>query len=181
MNSADLIRTIEQDPRRLIGGMIGELRSNLGTSHYRRLSDEELFQRGYAVYHHLTEWLAFQDEAPVQTAGEDLGRRRFAEGIPLGQVILALILEEKRIWEFLGASLGPPDQDLRRAVQEFFQKTIYFTGHGYETALAESNRRARRAEVPATPAPKPPSRAEPGDEEQGPEISRGGQIGEFGG
>jgi len=177
MNSADLIRVIEQDPRPLVESLYGELRTNLGTSHYHRLSNEELFRRGQAIYQHLVGWLGLRDESAIRRAGEDLGKQRFAEGIPLGQVVLALILEEKHLWEF-GATASAPEEGLRLEVAEFFGRIIYSTAHGYEEALAESSRRSRRAAVPQ--APVGPT-SQPAQEKPDMQISRGGEVGEFGG
>ena len=57
MNAIDLIRVIEEQAHPLVESLYGELRSNLGTSHYHRLSNEELFRRGHAVYQNLAAWL----------------------------------------------------------------------------------------------------------------------------
>ncbi|HEY7679357.1 MAG TPA: hypothetical protein VIC04_02485 [Terriglobia bacterium] len=180
MNRADLIRVIQQEARPLVEGLYGELRTNLGTSHYHRLSNEELFRRGQAVYQHLAEWLASRDETAIRRAGEELGRRRFAEGIPLGQVVLALILEEKHLWVYGGA--GPaPEESLKLEVAEFFGRTIYSTAHGFEEALADSIRRSGRTAVPAVPVERISQKPAPAQEKSDMQISRGGDVGELGG
>lgn len=181
MDSANLIRLIQQEARPLVEGLYSELRTNLGTSHYHRLSNEELFRRGQAVYQHLAEWLQTGDNSAIRRYGEDLGKRRFAEGIPLGQVVLALILEEKHLWRFGGGVASPPEEGLREKVAEFFGRTIYSTARGYEEALAESDQRSRRAATPPAPAEREAAKAKPTEEEPGETISRGGQVGEFGG
>ena len=181
MKAQELIQFIEKEAHPLVNELMAELRTNLGTSHYRRLKDEELDRRVSTVYLHLREWLATKDELAIQKAGEELGQRRFAEGIPLGQVVMALILEEKRLVDFLRNSGVQADEALWHAITEFYQKTIYHTALGYEAALAKSNRLARRAVV--SPAEAEPAAAKPevGKEEPDLEISRGGQVGEFGG
>lgn len=70
MDSADLVRLIQHDTRALVESLHAELRTNLGTSHYHRLSNEELFRRGQAVYQHLANWLGTPDEAAVRAAGQ---------------------------------------------------------------------------------------------------------------
>lgn len=181
MNSADLVRVIQEEGRNLVESLFGEFRSNLGTSHYHRLSNEELFRRGYAVYQNLASWLKTQDAAAAHLAGEQLGKQRFAEGIPLGQVVLALILEEKHLWKYTINRGLEADEKLRMEVAEFFARAIYSTALGYEAALSESNRGGQRTAVssPAAGAggSAPPSTAE--QEEISP--SRSGQVGEFGG
>jgi hypothetical protein len=180
MDSASLIRIIQQEARPLVESLYTELRTNLGTSHYHRLSNEELFRRGQAIYHHLVDWLALHDEAAARSYGEDLGRRRFAEGIPLGQVVLALVLEENHLWDFVSSRKPPAEEDLRRQVSDFFARIVYYTACGYERQLAASDRRPR----PAAASPQPESVAAakaPASDSKDLEISRGGDVGEFGG
>jgi hypothetical protein len=181
MNSADLIGVIQADARPLVESLYGELRTNLGTSHYHRLSNEELFRRGQAVYQHLGEWLAARDAAAIHRTGEDLGKRRFSEGIPLGQVVLALILEEKHLWEYTSRLGSQSDEKLRLDVAEFFARTIYSTALGYEESLAASNRRAGRAMIPPKPSEEAASQQDSTQERRDMPISRGGQVGELGG
>ncbi len=180
MDPAGLIRVIQQAARPLVESLYAELRTNLGTSHYHRLSNEELFRRGQAVYQNLADWLASHDEAVLRSYGEDLGRRRFAEGIPLGQVVLALILNENHLWDHVSSLNQQVDENLRRQVSDFFARTIYSTAHGYEQQLAASNRPARAATVAPPHAGAGAAKAPPTDS-KGNEISRGGDVGEFGG
>ena len=185
MNATEIIRIIEKGSEQYFSGLVEEVRSNLGTSHYRRLSNDELARRITAVYLNLEHWIATRDEAVVQSTGVDLGKRRFEEGIPLGQVVLALVLEENYLRKYLSNQGVPPEGEWGQTITEFFQKTMYSTAHGYEVALAHSNRLAQRAAVPAKPPaaapPKPVSRTEDAKAEGDVQISRGGQIGEFAG
>lgn len=181
MNATDLIRVIQEQAHPLVESLYGELRSNLGTSHYHRLSNEELFRRGHAVYQNLAAWLNSRDAAAVHRAGVELGRKRFAEGIPLGQVVLALILEEKHLWEFTSAMSSPADEKLRLEVAEFFARDIYSTALGYEEALAESQRKSRGSIVPPTAPGGETKTAKSSEDNQEISTSRSGQVGEFGG
>ncbi|OFW34808.1 MAG: hypothetical protein A3J28_13245 [Acidobacteria bacterium RIFCSPLOWO2_12_FULL_60_22] len=183
MKAADIIQIIEKELPQYFSGLIQEVRTNLGTSHYRRLSDEELSRRIVAVYHHLEEWIAGREDSAIRIAGEDLGKRRFDEGVPLGQVVLALVLEEKYLSQFLSNAGVSLEGEWAQVIVEYFQKMIYHTARGYETALAQSNRLAQRATVPLK-APEPaklPSRTKADKPESDMEISRGGEIGEVGG
>ena len=183
MDSAELARTIQSEARPLIEGLYTELRSNFGTSHYHRLSNDDLFRRGQAVYLQLADWLASHDEAAIRRLGENLGKQRFAEGIPLGQVVLALILEEKHLWAYLkertGSDAYRPDERLHQAVSEYFQKTIYSTARGFEESLALSNQRARRSAPEAAGKVMTKADAIKAEGEMG--VSRGGDVGEQGG
>ena len=199
MNSTDLVRVIEREGRQLVEGLHGELKANLGTSYYRALGEDEFFERVYSMFQRLAQWLVSKDDAHIQSVAEERGKMRFAEGIPLGQVVLALMLTERHLWDYLGATDRQVDESLRSTVIAFFQKTVYSTARGYEAKLTESNRLARRAgagqgadvptvgkastkplaaiEKPKTDAPKKDA---PKDEDDL-EVSRGGQVGELGG
>ncbi|MBI3933239.1 MAG: hypothetical protein HY316_01015 [Acidobacteria bacterium] len=181
MNATDLMRIIREQGRPLVESLFGELRTNLGTSHYHRLSNEELFRRGQAVYQHLEGWLTSRDAAALHRSGEELGKKRFAEGIPLGQVILALILEEKHLWEFAAGKGVRADEKLRLDVAEFFARFIYSTALGFEQSLADSQQQSRKSIEPPRGADAGVPATKPTEEKQEMPASRGGQVGEFGG
>jgi hypothetical protein len=162
------------------------LKTNLGTSHYHRLSDEELIRRHSRILSILTQWLLAEDEAEIRKSGEELGDKRFHEGTPLGQVVLVLIIVEKIFLQYMQNSGQPLDAETRRSVEVFFQKAIYYTAKGYEVALAVSNRMTKQpgeSDIPDSAetdlrAGKAPARV---TKEGDMEISRGGQVGEHGG
>ena len=185
MTAAEMIQIIEKGSAQYFSGLIQEVRSNLGTNHYRRLSEDELARRITAVYLNLEHWIATRDDVAVRSTGEDLGKRRFDEGMPLGQVVLALVLEENYLRKYLSNQGVSPEGEWGQTITEFFQKMMYTTAHGYEVALARSNRLAQRATVAPTPPPvapaKPLSRTDAPEAEGDVQISRGGQIGEVAG
>lgn len=177
MDAADIIQVIERGAQEYFNGLLQEVRTNLGTTYYRRLSTEGLTRRMTVVYKGLENWLVGRNEAAVQTAGQDLGKLRFNEGTPLGQVVLSLVLEEKYLRRYIadqGVSLG---DEWSKVISEYFQKLIYNTAQGFEACLAKSNRLSERAvpvphSSPAEAQPQQPSELE---------ISRAGQIGEVSG
>ncbi|MBI2817737.1 MAG: hypothetical protein HYX72_12440 [Acidobacteria bacterium] len=177
MNAAALAKVIQGNPCQLLDELNAELRSNLGTSHYHRLTEEELIKRHAATFQSLSEWLANRDVAVLRKNGEDLGRRRFREATPLGQVILVLILVEKHLCTFLDGS-HQVDPEARDAVTEFFQKFAYYTAKGYESELAASNTSVRRV-APGRDEFLKKDAAKSAERDM--EISRGGQVGEHGG
>jgi hypothetical protein len=179
MDAVEIIQVIESGAQQFFNGLLQEVRMNLGTTYYRRLSNEELARRMTVVYKGLENWLVGPNEAAVQAAGEDLGKRRFEESIPLGQVVLSLLLEEKYLRKYIadqGVSLG---DEWSKVISDYFRRLIYAVGQGYEAALAHSNRHAL-GNVPVEDHPHHEARRqpEPGGEI---EISRGGEIGEVSG
>ncbi len=178
MSNAAFTQTVHAEMRPLIESIFGELRANPGTSHYHRLSDEELFRRGGAVYLHLLDWLIERDAEPVQKAGTELGHKRFAEGIPLGQVVLAVLLEEKHLWKYPATAAFAADAELVRATAEFFQTFIYWTAKGFLAEL-ESGKMLPGRVVPPPAQHMPTKKAAQQEDDE--LITRGGQIAEFGG
>jgi hypothetical protein len=168
---------LQEQDRPMLEGLFGELRTNLGTSHYHRLSNEELFRRGRAVLARLVEWLTARDAGAVHRFSQELGRQRCEEGIPLGQVVLSFILGEKQIWRFAGQQGLQAEEPLRLEVAEFFARMTYSTALGYEEALSESQRKSRG---PAATSPKAAATTVEEIQEDLP-ISRSGDIGEHGG
>lgn len=93
------------------------------------------------------------DEA-LQAAYNELGEKRAAEGIPLSEVVYALILTKSHLRDYI-ASVGLVDsavelyqvQELHRMVGHFFDLAIMSTVKGYERGAALGH--AASASVPA--------------------------------
>jgi hypothetical protein len=73
----------------------------------------------------------------------DLGRRRCEEGIPLHEVVYALILSKKHLLIYArdqgqgGSAIEIyGEQELVNRVDQFYDDALYFTAAGYEAALA---------------------------------------------
>ncbi len=177
MDAAEIIQVIEQGAERFFNGLLQEVRSNLGTTYYRRLSNEEVARRMTVVYEGLESWLTAHNEAAVHNAGEDLGKRRFNESIPLGQVVLSLVLEEKYVRKYLADQNVLLDDEWSNVISEYFQRLIYSSAQGYETALAHSNRLA----LGNVPVEHPPHAELPQPPQDDLAVSRAGQIGEVSG
>jgi len=92
MLSIRLVHMIEDHADELTRGVIRTLQSDPRTPHYHRLTNEELHYRTFSVYHNLGHWLSRNSEEPVESAYTDLAKRRYAEGVPLHEVILALLM-----------------------------------------------------------------------------------------
>ncbi|MSO20095.1 MAG: hypothetical protein EXQ56_06460 [Acidobacteria bacterium] len=126
----------------------------------------------------LLDWLIERDAAAIQKAGTDLGQKRFAEGILLGQVVLAVLLEEKHLWKYPATAAFAADAELVRATAEFFQSFIYWTAKGFLAQL-ESGKMLPGRVVPPPAQHMPTQKAS--QQEASELITRGGQIAEFGG
>lgn len=146
-----LIRTIENNAEDLAQGVVKKLHTNPRTESYHRLSQRDVYNRCYEIYHNLGLWLWEESDHAIHKRYVELGERRFDEGIPLAQVLWALIFIKERLLEHLG-DCGMVDsamdlyqqQEFVRLINRFFDRAVCYTGEGYE--------RKAHASKPATEA-----------------------------
>jgi len=143
MLSFRLVHMIESHAEQLTRGVVHDLQTNPRTPAYHKLSAEELHHRAYAVYRNLGRWLGEETEQTIEAFYGELGKKRHAEGIPLCEVVYALLLVKYHLRDYIRAS-GLVDsavemyqeQELHRLVGHFFDRAIYFTVKSYESEAA---------------------------------------------
>jgi len=143
MLSARLVRMIEDHADELTQGLVRNLQSHPQTPSYRQLSRDNLHGRIYEVYRNLGQWLGRKNDEALQAAYGELGEKRVAEGIPLCEVVYAMILTKYHLRDYI-ASTGLVDsaveiyqeQELHRLVGHFFDMAIFYTVQGYERGAA---------------------------------------------
>lgn len=140
MLSARLVRMIEDHAEPLAREVLKDLRANARTPAYHGLSEHDLYARVYDVYHNLGRWVGQSDDAAIEKSYGELGRRRRHEGIPVSQVVYALILTKDHLLHFIRSSgfAGSAvelyqEEELTHLVDRFFDKAIYNTILGHET------------------------------------------------
>lgn len=143
MLSARLVRTIEDHAEPLAREMLKDLKTNARTPAYHGLSENDLYARVYDVYHHLGRWVGEPDDAAIEKSYGELGRRRRHEGIPVSEVVYALILTKDHLLHFIRRSgfAGSAvelyqEEELTHLVDRFFDKAIYNTILGHEAEPA---------------------------------------------
>jgi hypothetical protein len=152
-----LIRTIEVNAEEFAEATVKKLHSSPRTEAYHKLSHRDLYNRCYEIYHNLGLWLWEKSDHAIQAQYNELGEKRFEEGIPLGQVLWAIITTKERLMDYLSASgLGDSaidlyqQQEFVRLIDHFFDRALCYTGEGYErkahskSAVGE-NEEVRRA------------------------------------
>lgn len=139
MLSARLVRIIEDHAEQLTRGLIGVLMSNSRTRHYHYLTREELHVRIYDVYRNLGQWLNDETESAIESSYTQLGKKRFAEGIPVNEIVYSLGLIKNHLLEYIHFSGMADsavelhgDRELQRLVGRFFDKAVYYTVKGFE-------------------------------------------------
>jgi len=139
MLTVRLVQLIEDHAEELTRGLIKDLQSNPRTPHYHHLTYEELHYRTYTVYRNLGRWISQGTEESIAANYVDLAVRRHAEGVPLEEVVFALISTKNHLYSYV-RSTGLMDsavelhqeRELRRLVGHFFDRAIYFTVKAYE-------------------------------------------------
>jgi cell fate (sporulation/competence/biofilm development) regulator YlbF (YheA/YmcA/DUF963 family) len=139
-----LIQLIEDNAEELTRRLCKDLLSREETKNYRKLSEDVVCERVYDVYSKLDKWLSKekQDSGEVQKYYTALGKKRYKEGIPLHEVIMALMLIKRHLWlyvrekHFFDSTYECYQAlEMNNKVVLFYDRAIYFTTIGYEEEL----------------------------------------------
>ncbi len=139
MLSDQMIRIIESHAEELTHGAVKKLRSSPHTRSYHGLSPDELHHRVFGVYHDLGCWLLKNTDHAIQAWYNELGEKRFKEGIPLAEVLWALVLTKDHLREYIDTSMlaDSPlelhrEQELYRLIGHFFDRAVCYAAEAYE-------------------------------------------------
>lgn len=134
-----LVRLIETHSDTLAAGLLAKVRNSLRLGEYGSVPPEELQQRVYEIYRHLGEWLLSRREIDLERRYIEIGARRAAQGVPLSQLIWAIILTKENLLDFLkgeSAMERPPEVfgrlELLELLEQFFDRAIHYAAIGYE-------------------------------------------------
>lgn len=150
MLSSRLIELIETHAEALTRDVLKEYATNPRTRHWGVVPSNELEQRVFRTYHNLGDWLGNPKEEAVQTEYEEWGRKRYRNGIPLSEIVYAVILLKHHLRKYIrdnGLMENSRDrqapqeilpvhlygiQELNYLVGDFFDKALYYLARGYE-------------------------------------------------
>lgn len=133
-----LVALIEDHADELTARIVRVIREDPRTSEYRRFDDDDLGRRAHSVYADLGRWLWETSEEPIEEEYFRLGQKRRDEGIALSQVVMALLLTRRNLWQFIDAQGADSILELRQQldlellVVRFYDRAIYHTVRGYE-------------------------------------------------
>ncbi len=154
MFSYRLVRLIETHADALAQGLEEKVQTNALISHVRTIPGHELRERVYEIYRHLGEWLLDKNELDIEHRYREIGARRASQGVPLSEVVQAIVLTKENLWEFLKSEavvdraveiMG--ELELLQMLEMFFDRAIYYAAVGYEAEVSRTA--AAEAEVPA--------------------------------
>jgi hypothetical protein len=145
-----LVQAIERDSDALTDALVRDLRTNDQSPSFQRLPVDGLRARVHDIYRHLSEWLAARSEPRVDATFAALGRQRFAEQIPLEELVFALMLTKQHLRDKV-AHFGQVESaielhyenDLHAMIDRFFDRALHAMVKGYEEARREPSVAAR--------------------------------------
>ncbi|MBU2651083.1 MAG: NUDIX domain-containing protein [Bacteroidetes bacterium] len=138
--SDKLIRLIEDNAELIAQYWLNDVRTSHSTPTYRQFDPIALSSRNMIVISHFGEWLGgIYSGKEIREFYEKLGADRNMEGFKLSEVLSALSLTRKNIWEFaLSQNVWNKTIDiymaleLERRMMLFFDRAAYWIARGYE-------------------------------------------------
>jgi len=148
--AAKLVELIEIHAPRLTSDVARDLMTNERTRGFRVVPLPDLEQRIFQILNHLGNWIGDPRSEKVQTEFTDWGRRRFDQGIPLNELIFAVIVIKQHLRRYINdnglvdASFPRVEhdyvlplhlhslQELNSRVGRFFDEALYCLSLGYE-------------------------------------------------
>jgi hypothetical protein len=154
MISQRLVQMIEAHADELTRRWLKAVRQSSATTGYHSLPDATLYNRAFDVYARLGRWVGSEGrQEEVERTYTALGRERFHEGLPLSEVIQALVMTKYELWAYI-REYGLLDSalelyqalELYNSVVLFFDRATHYTIVGYERAsgLAEPATQSRK-------------------------------------
>jgi hypothetical protein len=141
------VRLIEDHSEPLAASLLHKVQRSSRTENYSKVPEEDLKRQVSDIYRHLGEWLLHKDEADIEKRYTEIGARRAHQGVPLSELIWAIVLTKHNLWEFILDEAFPERpleilgrQELLQLLDQFFDRAIHSAAVGYEWAV-EANAR----------------------------------------
>jgi hypothetical protein len=154
MISANLIELIAIHADKVTADVVRDLTTDERTRGFRTVPISELEPRVFELFHHLGKWIGEPKAGRVQEEFSEWGRRRFGQGIPLSEIVYAVLLLKHHLRRYIRdhglieASFPRVEsdyilpmhlhslQDLNEQVGAFFDEALYHLARGYEAEAA---------------------------------------------
>jgi hypothetical protein len=137
-----LARYIADHVKEWVREWLEKVREDPATPAYASYADTgELLRDTEALYHYLATWLRHGEWDPrIDPHYRRIGRDRRREGFPLSQVVAAIVLAKRTLWDRLveDKQLSVAlELEVTRAISRFYDRAIYNTVLGYEEGPTE--------------------------------------------
>lgn len=156
MISAKLIELIEIHATGLTRAVAADLTTNERTKGFRSVPAVDLEQRVFQILNHLGDWIGAPKSEKVGAEFSDWGGRRFGQGIPLSELVYAMVIIKRHLHRYIqdnglvDAAFPRVDaeyvlpmhlhslQELNQLVTAFFDEALYALTVGYEKRAAQA-------------------------------------------
>lgn len=153
MISGNLVDLIKENADELTRRLMKDLLSREETKSYRTFPENVTYDRVHDVYNRLDIWLGRElPKAEVERIYVEVGRKRFQEGIPLHELLMALMLIKRHLWLFVlerhffdSTFQISQALELNNRVVLFFDRMMFFCTVGYEQELTRGARESGEA------------------------------------
>ena len=150
-----LVELIEIQAHKLAADVAQDLMTNPRTGGFAGVKRVELEERLFQLLHHLGNSISDRRSVKVEVEFADWGRRRFGQGIPISQIVFAIIVLKQHLRRYIRdhglveASFPRIDgdyvlpmhlhslQELNAQVGLFFDEALYHLALGYERGSLE--------------------------------------------
>jgi hypothetical protein len=140
-----IIDLIEANALQLSRAIKMELLLHQSTRSYQNIEEKTLHDWIYDVCSRFSYWLdEDREKGEVQQHYKNVGKERFRQGFELPEVISALYLTKRRLWEFIAARREADSAlNLNQIVEasfllvRFFDHAVLHVSEGYEEMLHE--------------------------------------------
>jgi hypothetical protein len=140
-----IIDLIEANALQLSKEIKGALLLHQSTRSYQNIHEKTLHDWIYDVCSRFSYWLdEDREKGEVQKHYNNMGKERFKQGFELPEVISALYLTKRRLWEFIAASREADSAlNLNQIIEvsfllvRFFDHAVLHVSEGYEEMLCE--------------------------------------------
>jgi hypothetical protein len=148
--AANLVELIEIHADHITSDVTQDLVTNPRTRGFRTVRREELEQRVFQLLHHLGNWVGDPGSDMVRAEFVEWGRRRFDQGIPLSELISAVVVLKHHLQRYvsdnglIAGAFPRVDndyvlplhlhslQEFNIRVSQFFDEALYDLACGYE-------------------------------------------------
>jgi hypothetical protein len=142
MLSTKLVGLVEDHWEQITQRVMEMIRKDPALNNLKRLPDSELRDLGRRTLKNLSHWLLESSDADVGRYYEEIGKRRFHEGIPLHECVRCAHLFRERLVDWVreqGLAQSTIDvfaeEELEYRVGRFFDSLVYHVVKGYEQCL----------------------------------------------
>lgn len=141
MISQKLLYMVERHAENIADRWMKDIRQNLDTISYKKISDDKLRENAMDLFAHLSRWVKDPSEGTswIEEIYTKRGRERQQAGFRVSEVVKAVIQAKHHLWNYVeeeGVFESATDLylglELLQNIGSFFDRVIYFLVLGFE-------------------------------------------------